>query len=106
MSISNSMHEALAKAINVAGGQAAFAVLVSTQERHVSQQLVSYWFRKGELPAELVLRVEILVAVMCITRMYFTQKSVDPGPLTTRLSRVDWNDERCLKHITSVVATG
>jgi len=63
MSISNSMHEALAKAINVAGGQAAFAVLVSTQERHVSQQLVSYWFRKGELPAELVLRVEILTGV-------------------------------------------
>lgn len=63
MSISNSMHEALAKAINVAGGQAAFAVLVSTQERHVSQQLVSYWFRKGELPAELVLRDEILTGV-------------------------------------------
>ena len=63
MSISNSMREALAKAINLAGGQAAFAMLVSTQERPISQQLVSYWFRKGELPAELVLRVEILTGV-------------------------------------------
>ncbi|MQT42654.1 transcriptional regulator [Pseudomonas sp. FSL R10-0765] len=63
MSMSNSMREALAKAINLTGGQAAFAVLVSTQERIVSQQLVSYWYRKGELPAELVLRVEILTGV-------------------------------------------
>lgn len=63
MSISNSMREALARAISLAGGQAAFAVLVSTTERHVSQQLVSYWFRRGELPAELVLRVEKLTGV-------------------------------------------
>lgn len=63
MSISNSMREALAKAISLAGGQAAFAVLVSTPERHVSQQLVSYWFRRGEIPAELVLRVEKLTGV-------------------------------------------
>ncbi|AZE67334.1 Putative antitoxin of toxin-antitoxin system, YdaS/YdaT [Pseudomonas synxantha] len=63
MSISNSMREALAKAISLAGGQAAFAVLVSTPERNVSQQLVSYWFRRGELPAEMVLRVEKLTGV-------------------------------------------
>lgn len=63
MSISESMRVALAKAIDLAGGQTAFAVLVSTEERPVSQQLVSYWFRKGELPAELVLRVEKLTGV-------------------------------------------
>lgn len=63
MGIPNSMRVALAKAINLAGGQAAFAVLVSTEERAVSQQIVSYWLRKGELPAELVLRVEILTGV-------------------------------------------
>ncbi|KTC41587.1 hypothetical protein AO265_38350, partial [Pseudomonas sp. ABAC61] len=63
MSISESMRVALAKAIDLAGGQTAFAVLVSTDERPVSQQLVSYWFRKGELPAELVLRVEKLTGV-------------------------------------------
>lgn len=64
MSISESMRVALAKAIDLAGGQTAFAVLVSTDERPVSQQLVSYWFRKGELPAELVLRVEKLTGVL------------------------------------------
>lgn len=63
MSISESMREALAKAIDLAGGQTAFALLVSTEDRPVSQQLVSYWFRKGELPAELVLRVERLTGI-------------------------------------------
>lgn len=63
MSISESMSEALAKAIDFSGGQTAFALLVSTEDRPVSQQLVSYWFRKGELPAELVLRVERLTGV-------------------------------------------
>ncbi|MCL9653552.1 helix-turn-helix domain-containing protein [Pseudomonas protegens] len=63
MSISESMREALAKAIDLAGGQTAFAVLVSTPERPVSQQLVSYWLKKGELPAEFVLRVEIKTGV-------------------------------------------
>lgn len=63
MSTSESMRKALAKAIDLAGGQTAFAVLVSTEERPVSQQLVSYWLRKAELPAELVLRVEILTGV-------------------------------------------
>ncbi|RTY68050.1 transcriptional regulator [Pseudomonas veronii] len=63
MSISESMRKALAKAIDLAGGQTAFALLVSTEDRPVSQQLVSYWFRKGELPAELVLRVERLTGV-------------------------------------------
>lgn len=63
MSIPDSMREAFAKAIDVVGGQTAFALLVSTEDRPVSQQLVSYWFRKGELPAELVLRVERLTGV-------------------------------------------
>ena len=63
MSISNSKREALAEAISLAGGQAAFAVLVSTEDRPVSQQLVSDWFRKGELPAELVLRVELKTGI-------------------------------------------
>ena len=57
------MREALAKAIDLAGGQTAFALLVSTEDRPVSQQLVSYWYRKGEIPAELVLRVELLTGV-------------------------------------------
>ena len=63
MRISESMREALAKAIGVAGNQTAFALLVSTADRPVSQQLVSCWLRKGELPAELVLRVEMLTGV-------------------------------------------
>lgn len=58
MCILESKREALALAIDQAGGQKAFAVLVSTPERTVSQQLVSYWLRKGGLPAEMVLRVE------------------------------------------------
>ena len=57
------MREALAKAIEKAGGQTAFASLISTTDRLVSQQLVSYWYRKGEIPAELVVRVELLTGV-------------------------------------------
>lgn len=55
--------EAFAEAIDRAGGQVAFASLVSTEKRQVSQQVVSCWFRKGKLPAELVLRVERLTGV-------------------------------------------
>ena len=63
MNISETKREAFASAISKAGGQTGFAQLVSTAERPVSQQLVSYWLKKGELPAELVLRVELLTGV-------------------------------------------
>lgn len=63
MNISETKREAFASAIAKAGGQTGFAQLVSTAERPVSQQLVSYWLKKGELPAELVLRVELLTGV-------------------------------------------
>lgn len=64
MNTCENMRLALAKAIDAAGGQTAFAGLVSTEQRQVSQQLVSYWLKKGELPAELVLRVEKLTGVL------------------------------------------
>lgn len=63
MNISEQKRGAFAEAIKAAGGQTAFAQLVSTAERPVSQQLVSYWLKKGELPAELVLRVELKTGV-------------------------------------------
>lgn len=63
MNISESMRSALSEAIEKADGQTAFAQLISTAERPVSQQLVSYWLKKGELPAELVLRVEFLTGI-------------------------------------------
>lgn len=63
MNILEQKREALAEAIKAAGGQTAFAQLVSTDERQVSQQLVSYWLKKGELPAEFVLRVELLTGI-------------------------------------------
>jgi DNA-binding transcriptional regulator YdaS (Cro superfamily) len=55
--------EAFSSAIAAAGGQAAFAKLMSTPTKTVSQQLVSYWLKKGELPAELVLRTERLTRI-------------------------------------------
>lgn len=61
--ITPSMREAFAKAVDEAGGQTAFAKLISTAERPVSQQLVSTWLKKGLLPAELVIRTEILTGV-------------------------------------------
>lgn len=63
MTTNEIMRDAFSRAIAAAGGQSAFAQLISTPERPVSQQLVSYWLKKGELPAELVLRVELLVGV-------------------------------------------
>lgn len=55
--------EVFANAVEMVGGQSAFARLISTEAKPVSQQLVSYWLRKGELPAELVLRVEKLTGL-------------------------------------------
>lgn len=59
----DAMRDAFSEAINKLGGQAQFAHRISTDARPVSQQLVSYWLKKGELPAELVLRVELLTSV-------------------------------------------
>ncbi len=63
MTTTETMRDAFAEAIEKAGGQTAFAQLISTATRPVSQQLVSYWLKKGELPAELVLRVEMLTSI-------------------------------------------
>jgi DNA-binding transcriptional regulator YdaS (Cro superfamily) len=63
MADSDSMREAFLEAVCTAGGQSAFASLMSLSERAISQQLVSYWLKKGELPAEFVLRAERLTGV-------------------------------------------
>lgn len=63
MSHTDSMRDAFAEAIHKLGGQGHFAQRISTDARPVSQQLVSYWLKKGELPAELVLRVELLTGI-------------------------------------------
>lgn len=60
MTTSDSMRRAFTEAIEKAGGQSDFARLISTPAKPVSQQLVSYWHKKGKVPAELVLRVERL----------------------------------------------
>lgn len=57
------MREALNEAVGAVGGQAAFAQSVSTPERLVSQQIVSYWLKRGCLPAELVLRAELKTGI-------------------------------------------
>lgn len=59
----DSMRDAFSAAIHKLGGQAHFAQRISTEARPVSQQLVSYWLKKGELPAELVLRAELLTGI-------------------------------------------
>jgi DNA-binding transcriptional regulator YdaS (Cro superfamily) len=57
------MRKALVEAIEAADGQVAFALALSTPERAVSQQIVSYWLKRGCLPAELVLRAELKTGV-------------------------------------------
>ncbi|WP_080266606.1 YdaS family helix-turn-helix protein [Pseudomonas syringae] len=54
---------ALLEAVDKANGQVAFAAAMSSPERQLSQQLVSYWIKRGMLPAELVLRTEALTGV-------------------------------------------
>lgn len=49
---------ALEKAINAAGSQATLARGIE-----VSQQLISYWLRKGKCPAEYALKVEAVSGV-------------------------------------------
>lgn len=60
MTLPESMREAFDEVVARSGGQSAFARLISSESKQVSQQLVSYWLKKGELPAEFVLRVEKL----------------------------------------------
>lgn len=57
------MRKALAEAVEAAGGQVLFATAMSTPERAVSQQIVSYWMKRAGLPAELVLRAELKTGV-------------------------------------------
>lgn len=63
MSPKTEMREALVAAVDSAKGQVAFASAMSTSGRPVSQQIVSYWLKRGFLPAELVVRAEFITGV-------------------------------------------
>ncbi len=63
MSPKTEMREALVAAVDSAKGQVAFASAMSTSGRPVSQQIVSYWVKRGFLPAELVVRAEFITGV-------------------------------------------
>ena len=63
MKPSSETREALVEAVDLAAGQVAFAHAMSTKSRVVSQQIVSYWLKRGFLPAELVVRAELLTGV-------------------------------------------
>jgi hypothetical protein len=63
MSPKTEMREALVAAVDSAKGQVAFASAMSTSGRPVSQQIVSYWLKRGFLPAELVVRAEFIPGV-------------------------------------------
>lgn len=63
MSPTHEMREALAEAVAAAGGQVGFALVLTTPDRPVSQQIVSYWAKRGYLPAELVIRAELRIGV-------------------------------------------
>lgn len=57
------MRKALVDAVDSAKGQVAFASAMSTSGRPVSQQIVSYWVKRGFLPAELVVRAELITGI-------------------------------------------
>ncbi|WP_371321611.1 YdaS family helix-turn-helix protein [Pseudomonas viridiflava] len=57
------MRAALLEAVEKTNGQVAFAAAMSSPERQFSQQIVSYWIKRGKLPAELVLRAEALTEI-------------------------------------------
>ncbi|WP_122613692.1 YdaS family helix-turn-helix protein [Pseudomonas viridiflava] len=57
------MRVALLEAVEMVNGQVALAAALSSPEKLVSQQIVSYWIKRGTLPAELVLRTERLTGV-------------------------------------------
>jgi len=63
MSPKTEMREALVAAVDSAKGQVAFASAMSTSGRPVSQQIVSYWLKRGFLPAERVVRAEFITGV-------------------------------------------
>ncbi len=63
MNPTTEMREALVDAVDSAKGQVAFALAMSTSGRLVSQQIVSYWMKRGFLPAELVVRAELITGV-------------------------------------------
>ena len=63
MNPATEMREALVDAVESAKGQVAFASAMSTSERPVSQQIVSYWLKRGFLPAELAVRAELITGV-------------------------------------------
>jgi hypothetical protein len=63
MNHSNEMRLALVEAVEAAKGQVAFAQVMSSPGRVVSQQIVSYWLKRGYLPAELVVRAELMTGV-------------------------------------------
>jgi hypothetical protein len=63
MNHSNEMRLALLEAVEAAKGQVAFAQAMSSPGRVVSQQIVSYWLKRGYLPAELVVRAELMTGV-------------------------------------------
>ncbi|WP_024683911.1 YdaS family helix-turn-helix protein [Pseudomonas syringae] len=63
MTPSQDMRNALLEAVEKANGQVAFAAALSSPQRLVSQQIVSYWIKRGMLPAELVLRSEQMTGV-------------------------------------------
>ena len=63
MNPSPATREALVEAVEQAKGQVGFANAMSTKDRVVSQQIVSYWLKRGFLPAELVMRAELLTGV-------------------------------------------
>ncbi len=63
MSPKTEMREALVAAVDSAKGQVAFASAMSASGRPVSQQIVSYWLKRGFLPAELVVRAEFITGV-------------------------------------------
>lgn len=63
MNPSPATREALVEAVEQAKGQVGFAHAMSTKERIVSQQIVSYWLKRGFLPAELVVRAELITGV-------------------------------------------
>lgn len=64
MTPSQVMRDALLEAVEKVNGQVAFAAVLSSPERLVSQQIVSYWIKRGALPAELVLRTEEVTGVV------------------------------------------
>lgn len=52
---------AIARAVELAGGQSAVAHALSTGEETITPQAVGHWVRKNRIPAERVLDLERLI---------------------------------------------